>query len=150
MKVLVACDGTLQSKEALRYGLEKVREKGGELVAMHVFNSPLFVDYDATPGAEARARSEFFRHVEEADKLIKEKGKGIRAKMITEDGNPDEEIVQYARERHIDLLLCPPRYKSIIKGFKQALKEEGKEADARMIFDETERLKMSVVTFPVK
>ena len=31
MKVLVAYDGTLQSKDALRYGLEKAREKGGDL-----------------------------------------------------------------------------------------------------------------------
>ena len=44
MKIMVAYDGTLQGKDALVYGMQKAREKGGEVVALHVFNSPLFAD----------------------------------------------------------------------------------------------------------
>jgi len=51
MKIMVAYDGTLQAKEALVYGIEKARTKGGEVIALQVFNSPLFVDYDATVNA---------------------------------------------------------------------------------------------------
>ena len=57
MKVLVAYDGTLQAKDALKYGVEKVKENGGELVALHVFNSNMFVDYDVF-GAEEAGRAE--------------------------------------------------------------------------------------------
>ena len=32
MKIMVAYDGTLQAKEALVYGMDKAREKGGEVV----------------------------------------------------------------------------------------------------------------------
>ncbi len=39
MKIMVAYDGTLQAKEALVYGMDKAREKGGEVVALHVFNN---------------------------------------------------------------------------------------------------------------
>ena len=65
MKVLVEYDGTLQAKEALKYGVEKVKEKGGEVVAFQVFNSSMFVDYDVF-GAEDEGRAEALRFAEEA------------------------------------------------------------------------------------
>ena len=65
MKVLVAYDGTLQAKDALRHGVQKVKEVGGEVVALHVFNSNLFVDYDVF-GAEEAARLESMRLAAEA------------------------------------------------------------------------------------
>ena len=58
MKIMVAYDGTLQAKEALVYGMDKAREKGGEVVALHVFNSSMFIDYDATVDAQGAARAE--------------------------------------------------------------------------------------------
>ena len=57
MKILMIYDGTLQSKTALTYGIGKVRERGGELIVLQVFQSSLFVDYDAGPMAEERARA---------------------------------------------------------------------------------------------
>jgi len=57
MKIMVAYDGTLQAKEALVYGMDKAREKGGEVVALHVFNSGMFVDYDASVDAESLAKA---------------------------------------------------------------------------------------------
>ncbi len=121
MKIMVAYDGTLQSKEALVYGMEKAREKGGEVVALHVFNSGMFIDYDAHIDAEAMARLESKRSVEEAKALIREKGDGVRASLFTAEGDPEEEVVSFAKERKVDVLLCPPRFKSIIKKYRKAL-----------------------------
>ena len=59
MKILTIYDGTLQSKTALTYGINKVRERGGELIVLQVFQSSLFVDYDAGPMAEERAGAIF-------------------------------------------------------------------------------------------
>jgi nucleotide-binding universal stress UspA family protein len=121
MKIMVVYDGTLQAKEALVYGMEKAREKGGEVVALHVFNSPLFVDYDAVPDAENIARAESTRFVEEAKTIIREKGKGIKTSLFFGEGNPEEEVIAFAKAEHADVLLCPPRYKSIIRKYKKAL-----------------------------
>ena len=145
MKVLVAYDGTLQAKEALKYGVEKVKENGGKVVALHVFNSSMFLDYDVF-GAEEAARKESKRCAAEAEKILGETGKGINARVIVEEGNPEEETINYAREYNMDLLLCPPRYKSIIRNFKKLLEERGRKGQENTLFDSSEKPRLSVVT----
>ncbi len=120
MKIMVAYDGTLQSKEALVYGIEKAHEKGGEVVALHVLNTNMFIDYDVMD-AETTARSEAGRFVEEAKALIREKGKGVKASLFSTEGNPEEEIVSFAKDKKADILLCPPRFKGIINKYRKAL-----------------------------
>ncbi len=130
MKIMVAYDGTLQAKEALVYGMQKAGESGGEVVALHVFNRPLFVDYDAIPDAEDEARAESARFIEEAKAIIRERGKGVKASLFTSEGNPEEEVMAFARAEHADVLLCPPHYKSIVRKYRRALGESELAADA--------------------
>jgi nucleotide-binding universal stress UspA family protein len=146
MKVLVAYDGTLQSKDALKYGMEKVREKGGEVVVLHVFNSNMFFDYEAGPGAEELAKRESARYVEDARRLIREEGKDIRTSIFVGEGNSEEEILEFAKERYVDLLLCPPKHKSLIEKFREIVKERGREARESMILDKANRLRMAEVS----
>jgi len=121
MKIMVAYDGTLQAKEALVYGIEKARTKGGEVIALHVFNNEMFVDYDATVDAEAVARGEAAGYVAEAKALIREKGNGVNAHLYTAEGNPEKEVISFAKENKVDVLLCPPKFKAIIRKYKKAL-----------------------------
>ncbi len=130
MKIMVAYDGTLQSKEALTYGIGKAREKGGEVVALYVFNSPLFWDYDATPAAMDEARAESARFIDEARTIIREKGAGVRASLFSTDGNPDEVVVSFARHEKVDVLLCPPKYARIIAKYRKTLGESELAAEA--------------------
>jgi len=123
MKIMVAYDGTLQAKEALVYGMEKVREKGGEVVALHVFNNNMFIDYDASVDAESIARRESAQFVEDAKSLIREKGKGITVSLFTMDGNPEEDVIGFAKAKKVDVLLCPPKFKTIISKYQKALEE---------------------------
>jgi len=123
MKIMVAYDGTLQAKEALVYGMEKVREKGGEVVALHVFNNNMFIDYDAAVNAESIARRESAQFVEDAKSLIREKGKGITVSLFTMDGNPEEEVISFAKAKKVDVLLCTPKFKTIISKYQKALGE---------------------------
>jgi hypothetical protein len=139
MKIMVAYDGTLQAKEALNYGIEKVRVKGGEVVALHVFNSPLFVDYDATVNAREVARAEADRFISEAKAIITEKAKGVRASLYSTDGNPEEAVISFAKEEKIDVLLCPPKYKSIIGKYRKAV------ADSELA-DEAAKLDLAAFT----
>jgi nucleotide-binding universal stress UspA family protein len=143
MKIMVAYDGTLQAKDALVYGMDKAREKGGEVVAFHVFNSPLFIDYDATPNAEALARAESDRMVAEAKTILREKAKGVKTSLYTGEGNPVEEVIAFAREEHADILLCPPRYSSIVRKYRRAL-------GASDLVRGAEELDLAVVTVPEK
>jgi nucleotide-binding universal stress UspA family protein len=121
MKIMVAYDGTLQAKEALVYGIDKARETGGEVIALHVFNSNAFIDYDANVDAEAIARRDSAQFVEEASALIREKGAGVLTSLFTAEGDPEEAVISFAKERRADVLLCPPKFKSIIKKYKRML-----------------------------
>ena len=121
MKVMVAYDGTLQAKEALVYGMDKARENGGEVIALHVFNNRMFIDYDANVDAEAIARRESARFVEEAKTLIREKSNGVHASLFTSEGNPEEEVISFAKASQADVLLCPPKFKGIIDTYQKAL-----------------------------
>jgi nucleotide-binding universal stress UspA family protein len=121
MKIMVAYDGTLQAKEALKAGMDKARQKGGEVVALHVFNSGQFVDYDATPDAEQLARAEAARFIDEAKVIIREQGAGVTASLYSTDGNPDEEVLSFAKAEKVDVLLCPPRFKKVINAYRVAL-----------------------------
>lgn len=121
MKIMVAYDGTLQAKEALAYGMKKAREKGGEVVALHVFNSPMFVDYDATVNAKSTAQAEAARFIEEAKTIIREKGEGVKASLYSTEGNPSEEMISFAKSEKVDVLLCPPKFTAIINKYRQTL-----------------------------
>lgn len=115
MKILTLYDGTIQSKTALQYGLSKAREKNGEVVLLQVFPSRLFVDYDAGPRAEGIARAESERHLKDAESIIQEKGEGVAVRIVSEDGDPEEELLHTAMTEHADLVLASPRYKAVAK-----------------------------------
>ena len=108
MKILVAYDGSINSQIALKYGIRKIREAGGSLAVLHVFNSSLFIDYGAGPDAEALARKEFSGYVEEAKGIIAEAGAEPYTKLYTAEGNPEDETVKFAGTGMMDLLIVPP------------------------------------------
>ena len=115
MKILVAYDGSINSQIALKYGIRKIREVGGSLVALHVFNSSVFIDYGAGPNAEALAKKESSGYVEDARGIIAEAGADAYAKLFSAEGNPEEETVRFARTEMMDLIIVPPRYKLIVE-----------------------------------
>ncbi len=115
MKVLVAYDGTLDSKAALKYGIQKVREYGGELILLNVFPNRLFIDYGAGPKAEAIARLEALRHVAEARMLLLENGRGFRASLVFAEGNVPDEVLSCSKTEDIDLIVATPSLESLVE-----------------------------------
>ncbi len=115
MKVLILYDGTLHAKTALRYGIKTIKENGGELVMLHVFQSNFFVDYDAVPQALDLARAESMQHRQDAENFIKNAGSDVTFRILTEEGDPEREVLHAATIEHPDLILASPRYKSIVK-----------------------------------
>ncbi len=115
MKILTLYDGTIQSKTALQYGIEKVKEKGGELIVLHVFQNSLFIDYDAGPKAEEMARAEAKRHLLDAENIIREAGKSVPVHLVTEEGDPVQEALRIAAAERPELILATPRYKPLTR-----------------------------------
>lgn len=113
MRVLVAYDGTLDARAALKYGIGQVREHGGNLVVFSVFPVHLFIDYDAGPKAQEVARQESFARVNEALEIIRAHGRDVRAHIFTVDGSAEDEMLRYAGERSVDLSIFPPSLESI-------------------------------------
>jgi nucleotide-binding universal stress UspA family protein len=113
MKILTLYDGTLQSKTALQYGIKKAREKGGEVVVLHVFQSSLFIDYGAGPGAEELARTEWTQHARDAQKIIDDEGSGVSIRLQAEEGEPEQELLRCAMSEQPDLILATPRYRGV-------------------------------------
>jgi nucleotide-binding universal stress UspA family protein len=112
MKIMVAYDGSLSSKTALKYAIKKLKVDEGEIVVLHVFDRSLFVDYDAGPGAEQMARIESARYVEDARRMLEEAG-NIKSRIIVEEGDPAHEIVHLARLEAVDVVFSPPRYRAV-------------------------------------
>jgi len=115
MKILTIYDGTIQSKTALRYGIKKAQKEGGEVVVLHIFQSSLFIDYDAGPKAEEVARVEAKRHLQDAEKIIREISQGVSVKIMSVEGDPVQEVLRVSEAEQAELILASPRYKAIVK-----------------------------------
>jgi nucleotide-binding universal stress UspA family protein len=115
MKVLTIYDGSLHSKTALHYGIEKVEEENGELIVLFVFQSSLYIDYDGSPRAQKAARAEMDQQVRDVEKIIKETGSQAKIRIMTEEGEPEKELLHTAQSERADLILAPPRYKAIAR-----------------------------------
>lgn len=114
MNILSIYDGTLQAKTALRYGLRKAGEKKADLIVLQVFESALFLDYDAGPRAADIARAEAARYRQEAEDIIKTEA-SIPVRFLSEEGDTIEAALQTADREQVGLILCPSRYRAIAK-----------------------------------
>jgi len=115
MKILVAYDGTIHAQNALKYGIRKIREKGGEVLLLQIFDSTLFVDYDAGPKAVEMARAEAAQQLAIARQIIQDTAAGITTRIVSEEGDAEQTLLSYAEAEHPELILVPPRYKALAK-----------------------------------
>lgn len=113
MKVLVAYNGSLNSKAAIRHGIRKIRQHGGTLTVLYVFHRSMFIDYDAGPLAEITARDEASRFVDDAEKIIAHKGMGAWSRVVLTEGNPADEIARFVEDEDIGLIFLPQHYASV-------------------------------------
>lgn len=115
MKIAVLYDGSINSHKALKYGLMKIREEGGSIAALHVFQSSMFIDYGAGPRAEEIARAESTHLLNEAKTIISDFGNDLEAQVMQLEGDPEEEVRRFAGDEGIDLIIAPPRFRSLTK-----------------------------------
>lgn len=113
MKILVAYDGTLNAKDALRYGIRRAQNADAELVVLAVFNPAQFIDYDVF-GAEDKARREATAHVQEAKDILARLAGGLKVSMYSAEGGLEYVAAEFAKDEHVDLILTPAKYADIV------------------------------------
>ena len=118
MKMTVSYDGTLQAKEALRFAIGQARDKGAVLSVLHVFNSGLFMDYDAGLNAIDFSRRQSQAYLDEAKAIIASEGKGVNVGVYSTEGDPEEELIYFARSKKADFIVCTPSLKSVIRKYQ--------------------------------
>lgn len=114
MKILVAYDGTLNAKDALRYGIRRAQSAHAELIVLSVFDPDPFIDYDVW-GAEAKARREAALHIQEAKDMLARLAHDLKVSMYSTEGNLEHVASAFAKDEHIDLILTPAKYADIVE-----------------------------------
>jgi nucleotide-binding universal stress UspA family protein len=108
-RILVPIDFSPHSEQALKYGVALADKFAAELFLVHVFQDLTIYQTEVVSGAPpimppvdqltASARSEL-------DRLVREKNlQHVATHPEVIEGSPVEEIVDYAREKDIDLIV---------------------------------------------
>ena len=105
-KILIATDGSENTRKAVRYGIELARIAGADVHAVYVLDAGAF----ATLPMDAAWESMYeLLRVEgnEAIKYVEELGAetGVTVENVVLDGHPAYEIVSYAQENEINLIV---------------------------------------------
>ncbi len=115
MKHLVLFDGTIHSKIALRYGIHRSQAGDGPLFILSVFSNEMLPYYDAIPRVEDIVRRDARLRIDEAVKIVKDEGQGIKAYLIEEEGDIDRAISKNISSENIDIVYAPPNFRGLIK-----------------------------------
>jgi universal stress protein A len=111
-RILVPVDFSESSQKALRYGHELARERNGRLYVLHVINQRII---DALHDMSAKGYKGEFVEVlkkvvnerkEELDRFVPASMReGIEIEFETRKGRPAEEVIKFARDNRIDLII---------------------------------------------
>lgn len=105
-KILIATDGSAQTKKAVEHAIELARLMNAKLYIVYVVDSIAFVTIPLD------MRSESMYEALRKDGLDVTNGvvdaaseKGVDAETVVLEGNPAEEIVDFAKNNEIDLIV---------------------------------------------
>lgn len=112
-KLLVPTDFSANSKKALIYAVRLAQRNNSSLVLFHVFELPEFVrqvpqDYSYESHEETRKQCDTaMRRSAETLGMLSEVAKGSNIQIETSQrlGTPYEEIVKFAKEKEVDLIV---------------------------------------------
>jgi nucleotide-binding universal stress UspA family protein len=115
MKVLAAYDGSLDSKAALKYGIQRVREVTGELIALTYFPSiAMLMTMPVRVPRSARGAMRFVTWMKRGVHTRSTGRDGIKARVVFTEGHARTEILSYATKEDVDLIVVPSALDSLI------------------------------------
>ncbi len=105
-KILIANDATDKTSDAVNEAIELAKTTNAELHTIFVINTTTFESIPET-GVWTKTKNILKNEGEEANKKVKEKCKeeDIDSKSQILEGVPDKQIIEYAKNNDIDLIV---------------------------------------------
>lgn len=101
--ILVCCDGSKYSDNALRQACSLARQYGSDLTLIHVVEKTAKSDILAGNEYTKILRKYAKSSLEKAQKIAREQG--FEPKIVTREGNVASEIVKYSKSSKADLIV---------------------------------------------
>lgn len=115
-KILIATDGSETSNEAADFGIETLKFSGAKVYAVYVIDT---TSYGSVTEEEKWAKKikQFEEVGHRAASYVEEKAKaaGLEAESVVLKGNPAEEILDFAKEQDVDIIVVGSLGKTAIK-----------------------------------
>ena len=109
--ILVVSRSTKHCKKAVDYGISLAKQSGATLYVLHVFDDPFGLQAWSLPVVSLKEIQEEYKKMQERarsdlDRLIEAaENKGISIEVSFTDGDVDEKILQFVKDKDIDLLI---------------------------------------------
>ena len=110
-RILVVSRSTKHCKKAVHYGTTLAKQNQAKLYVLHVFDDPFGLQAWSLPVVSLKEIQEEYRKMQEEaradlNRMIEaEKGTGISIEVSIADGDPDEKILHFVKDKNIDLLI---------------------------------------------
>lgn len=110
-RILIVSRSTKHCKKAIDYGISLAKQNGAKLYVLHVFDNPFGLEAWSLPVVSLKEIQEEYKRMQEKahsdlDRIIEaEKDTGISIEVSITDGDPDEKILHFVKEKNIDLLI---------------------------------------------
>jgi len=116
--IVVATDGSENSDRAVSYGIEIAKMSGATVHAIYVVDTSSFSSIPMDAGWEAMYEI-LKKEGNKAVSYVKETGEaaGVEVKEIIEEGHPSNEIIDFAENNNVDLIVMGTHGKSGIDRF---------------------------------
>ena len=109
--ILVVSRSTKHCKKAVNYGLSLAKQNGAKLYVLHVFDDPFGLQAWSLPVVSLKEMQEEYQKMQDEacadlNRLIEaEKTTGISIEVSITDGDPDEKILHFVKDKNIDFLI---------------------------------------------
>jgi universal stress protein A len=110
-RILVVSRSTKHCKKAIDYGISLAKQDGAKLYVLHVFDDPFGLEAWSLPVVSLQEIQEEYKRMQEKarsdlNRIIEaEKDTGISIEVSIMDGDSDEKILDFVKDKDIDLLI---------------------------------------------
>jgi len=117
-KILIATDGSEHTKNAVNYGIDLAKNTGAKLHAIYVVDTAAFASIPMDAAWESMYEL-LKQEGDEATRYVSEKAEeeSLEVEKSTIEGHPAEEIIKYAENNSIDIIVMGTLGKSGLDRF---------------------------------
>jgi nucleotide-binding universal stress UspA family protein len=117
-KVMIATDGSINTEKAVITGVEIAKSMEAKLYAIHVvphIHAPVAKGGGLSKAREEHVISDGEKAIDHVEELAKKAGVDVEKRVL--EGNPGKEIIRFAQENDIDLIVMGRLGKSGVSRF---------------------------------